>query len=267
MDASGRSGRAWRRRDDPSRMGDPRGPRRRAGVPRGDLDAILGGYFEVSFLSTLGASIVHGASRRATYWIGTAAHIALSGAFGLAYAWVMDLAGISSVATGMSIGLLIGLVHGGVVTVFATSVLADVRPSFPDGGAGKEHAVGDQPTNGRCRVAHLPRAVRSGRRRRLSGSHPLNGRAKLRAGAPPAESPVQLALGVTGSPRLTGREVALVVALGIVARTFLTPAEPWPYVPVATIAFVLHPSAETGSRRFRAIDHLAPPSVDGILIS
>ncbi len=47
-------------------------------------DAILGGYFEVSFLSTLGASIVHGASRRATYWIGTAAHIALSAAFGLA---------------------------------------------------------------------------------------------------------------------------------------------------------------------------------------
>ncbi len=57
----------------------------------------------------------------------------------------METAGISSPATGMSIGLLIGLVHGGVVTVFATSVLADVRPSFPEGGTGKEHAVGDHP--------------------------------------------------------------------------------------------------------------------------
>jgi hypothetical protein len=105
-------------------------------------DAILGGFFEVSFLSTLGASIVRRASIRATYWLGAAAHIVLSAMFGLAYAWLVEVTRISSVASGMSLGAVVGVLHGAVAAAVATAVLAHIPPSLPDGGAGTEHSLG-----------------------------------------------------------------------------------------------------------------------------
>jgi hypothetical protein len=75
-------------------------------------DAILGGVFRMSYLEVLGSSLAHGVPRHTAYAVGGLAHIVLSAGFGVAYAWVLERAGVSSVAAGASIGLVIGSVHG-----------------------------------------------------------------------------------------------------------------------------------------------------------
>lgn len=75
-------------------------------------DGILGGLFGIRFLQTLGELVVPRAARQAAYTTGALTHMAFSVAFALAYAWVLDMTGVSSLSAGASLGVAIGSVHG-----------------------------------------------------------------------------------------------------------------------------------------------------------
>jgi hypothetical protein len=75
-------------------------------------DAILGGLFRMSYLLALGGSLVHEAPRHTTYAVGGLMHVALSALFGIVYAWALGVVGVSSLAAGASLGLVLGAIHG-----------------------------------------------------------------------------------------------------------------------------------------------------------
>lgn len=90
-------------------------------------DAIAGGITRMGYLYVLGSGLAPRAPRGKAYGLGLVVHVALSAVLGFAYAGLLDAFAVSSVGEGMSIGFLIGLLHGAAAMVAAGWVLTHLH--------------------------------------------------------------------------------------------------------------------------------------------
>jgi hypothetical protein len=92
-------------------------------------DAIVGGVLEVPFLRALGSLVAPRASATSEYAAGALIHAALSVAFALGYAWILDALDPGSVGDGAAIGLILGLAHAAAATGVVASLARGGRPA------------------------------------------------------------------------------------------------------------------------------------------
>lgn len=131
------------------------------------------GMTRMDLLRTLGTMVAPRASSTKAYAIGTRMHLMMGAAFGLVHADILRVLDPSTDGGATALGLVIGLVHGLIVTMAMLMMLTMAHPLVRDGEIERPGVMltGFGSMTGRRHDG--ARRVRPGRRRRLRGCRRL----------------------------------------------------------------------------------------------